>query len=43
LFYSFVIDTKHLVIVSNDEFELKEEILSFFGDVDVLIIVGSKK
>ncbi|MDD3145388.1 MAG: hypothetical protein PHV23_04730 [Candidatus Gracilibacteria bacterium] len=43
IFYSFTIDTKHLVIISNDSFELKEEILSFFGDVDVLIIVGSKE
>ncbi|MDD2907623.1 MAG: hypothetical protein PHH98_03195 [Candidatus Gracilibacteria bacterium] len=43
IFYSFTIDSKHLVIISNDSFELKEEILSFFGDVDVLIIVGSKE
>jgi len=43
LFYSFTIDTKHLVIISNDSFELKEEILSFFGDVDVLVIVWSKE
>ncbi|MDD3793823.1 MAG: hypothetical protein PHI37_03360 [Candidatus Gracilibacteria bacterium] len=43
LFYSFTIDSKHLVIISNDNFELKEEILSFFGDVDVLVIVGSRE
>ncbi|MFK7780401.1 MAG: hypothetical protein QM490_04640 [Candidatus Gracilibacteria bacterium] len=43
LFYSFTIDRKHLVIITDDKFELKEEILSFFGDVDVLIIVGSKE
>ena len=30
LFYSFTIDSKHLVIISNDSFDLKEEILSFF-------------
>lgn len=42
LFYSFTIDSKHLVIITNDSFDLKEEILSFFGDVDVLIIVWSK-
>jgi hypothetical protein len=30
LFYSFTVDTKHLVIITNDNFELKEEILSFF-------------
>lgn len=43
LFYSFTIDQKHLVIISNDKFELKEEILSFFWDVDVLIITWSKE
>ncbi|QFR39535.1 hypothetical protein A9Q91_04920 [Candidatus Gracilibacteria bacterium 28_42_T64] len=42
LFYHFVVDTKHIVIISNDSFELKEEILSFFGDVDILIITGTK-
>lgn len=43
LFYSFTIDSKHLVIVTNDSFELKEEILSFFWDVDVLIIIWTKE
>ncbi len=43
LYYNFLIDKKRLVIISNDSFELKEEILSFFGDVDVLIIVGTKE
>jgi len=42
LFYSFTIDSKHLVIISNDIFELKEEILSFFWDVDILIITWSQ-
>jgi len=43
LFYSFTIDSKHLVIITDDTFELKEEILSFFWDVDVLIIKWSKE
>jgi len=43
LFYSFTVDTKHLVIITNDNFELKEEILSFFWDVDILIIIWSKE
>lgn len=43
LFYSFSIDTKHILFVLNDDFELKEEILTFFGDVDVLIILWTKK
>ena len=43
LFYSFIIEWKHLLIITNDVFDLKEEILSFFWDVDVLIIVWSKE
>lgn len=43
LFYNFLIEWKHLVIISNDDFEMKEEILSFFWDVDILIIIWSKK
>jgi len=43
LYYNFLVDKKRLVIITQDTFELKEEILSFFGDVDVLIIVGSKE
>ena len=43
LFYKFLIDGKHVLIVQSDSFEMKEEILSFFGDVDVLIITGSKE
>ncbi|MCH8518853.1 hypothetical protein LAT59_03780 [Candidatus Gracilibacteria bacterium] len=43
LFYKFLIDGKHLCIVPSDSFELKEEIIGFFGDVDVLIIKGSKE
>lgn len=42
LFYHFVIDTKHVVIVNAETLELKEEIVSFFGDVDILLIHGSK-
>ena len=43
LFYHFLIDTKHVVIINSDKFDLKEEIVSFFGDVDVLFITGSKE
>jgi len=42
LFYNFLIDSKHIVIVSKDNFELKEDILSFFWDVDILIIIWTK-
>lgn len=41
LFYSFRVDGNHIVFIAYDSFSLKEEILSFFGDVDILIIVGS--
>lgn len=43
LFYNFLIESKHLVIITSDDFELKEEILSFFWDVDILIIKWSKE
>lgn len=42
LFYKFLIDTKHVCIVTSDSFDLKEEIVSFFWDVDILIIIGTK-
>jgi len=42
LFYKFLIDGKHMCIIYSDSFELKEEIVSFFGDVDILIIFGTK-
>jgi len=41
LFYNFLIDGKHLVIIPDDSFEIKEDILEFFGDVDILIIKWS--
>ncbi|USN58269.1 MAG: hypothetical protein H6767_08375 [Candidatus Peribacteria bacterium] len=31
-----------MCIVTSDSFELREEILKFFGDVDILVIVGTK-
>ena len=43
LFYSFAVYSKHIFFVLTDNFELKEEIVSFFWDVDVLIIVWTKK
>lgn len=43
LFYKFLIDGKHVSIVTSDSFEIKEEILSFFWDIDVLVIVGTKQ
>ncbi len=42
LFYSFTVDSKHLFVVTTDKLEIKEDVLSFFGDIDILIIVGTK-
>ncbi len=42
LFYNFSINWKTLLIITNDKFEQKEEILSFFWDVDVLLIIWTK-
>lgn len=42
LFYRFLVLGYHVVIVQNDNFELTEDILWFFGDVDVLVIKGTK-
>jgi len=42
LYYNFLIEWKHLVIITNDNFELKEEISDFFGDVDILVITWTK-
>ncbi len=42
LFYNFLIDWKHLIILWVDEFNLKEEILDFLGDIDILLIKWSK-
>jgi len=43
LFYKFLVDGKHVCIVTSDSFEITEEILKFFGDIDVLVIVGTKE
>ena len=43
LFYNLKIDSKSLLVIFEETFEIKEEILSFFGDVDVLLIKWSKE
>jgi len=43
LYYNFLIDGKHLVIITEDNFEITEEISDFFGDVDILVIVWTKE
>jgi len=42
LFYKFLVDGKHMCIINSDSFELKEEIVSFFWDVDILILDWTK-
>ena len=43
LFYNFSTNGKTIVYIFETNFELKEEIMSFFWDVDILIIKGSKE
>lgn len=42
MFYSFLIEWNTVVVIFDDDFEMKEEVMSFFWDVDVLLIVWSK-
>lgn len=42
-FYSLKVWGHSVVVIFDEKFEIKEEILSFFGDVDVLIINGTKE
>ncbi|MDD3302680.1 MAG: hypothetical protein PHN31_03915 [Candidatus Gracilibacteria bacterium] len=42
LFYNLNLDGYKVVIITNDTFEFNEEFLSFFGDIDLLILPGSK-
>ncbi len=42
LFYNFLMEWKRILIVPSDTFELKEEIMSFFWDVDILVITWTK-
>lgn len=41
-FYSFLIEWKVVFALFDDEFEMKEEIMSFFWDIDILLIVWTK-
>jgi hypothetical protein len=42
LFYSLLIEWKVIVVIFEDTFETSEKILSFFWDVDILFIIGTK-
>lgn len=42
LFYSFLVEWKVIVVLFHDDFEMKEEVMSFFWDVDVLLVTGTK-
>lgn len=41
-FYSFLMESKNILIIMDENFELKEEITSFFWDVDILLINWAK-
>ncbi|MBW7954194.1 hypothetical protein H3C61_00040 [Candidatus Gracilibacteria bacterium] len=43
LFYSFLIEQKVVFVLFEDNFEQKEEIMSFFGDIDILLVTGTKE
>jgi len=43
LFYNFLLEGKHIVIITEDDFEIKEEIVWFFWDIDLLIIKWTKQ
>lgn len=43
LFYNFSLEGKTVVYFFNEKFEIKEEIMTFFWDVDLLILNGSKE
>lgn len=43
LFYNFLIDWKVIFVLFYNDFELKEDILSFFWDIDVLLVLRDKK
>lgn len=42
LFYNFLVEWNTIVIIFDDNFEIKESILSFFWDVDILLINWTK-
>lgn len=42
LFYNFLIEWKVIFILFHDNFEQKEEIMSFFWDIDILLIIWTK-
>lgn len=43
MFYSFLVEQKIIFVLFEDEFDIsKQEILSFFWDVDILLIVWTK-
>lgn len=41
-FYSFLIEWKVVFVLFYDDFEQKEEIMSFFWDIDILLIAWTK-
>jgi len=41
-FYKFTTDWYRIIIITGDSFELNEEILPFFGDIDLLILPWTK-
>lgn len=42
MFYNFLVEWNTVVVIFDDNFDLKEEIMNFFWDVDVLLVVWTK-
>jgi len=42
LFYDLLIEWETLVVIFDENFDMQEEIMSFFWDVDILIIIWNK-
>lgn len=41
-FYKFTTDFYKIIVITGDNFELNEEILPFFGDIDLLVLPWTK-
>ncbi len=43
MFYNIIVEKKHILVFFVDNFEIKEEIIDFFWDIDILFIPWTKE
>ncbi len=43
MFYNIIVEKKHILVFFVDNFEIKEEIIDFFWDIDILFIPWNKE